>query len=171
MLQCHVVQSLVAIYLYRWLCASQCNSKCLALVANIGAPWGLSAQLFFVASNVPRSMICIPNESLGWIEIAVPKCEKYVFNAITRFKVPKLIGWNWDQGSPFQTTPPEMFKLNVGGQDWGSTQFHWFSFYVLCYNPFSWMLKLFSFRIGTNRGFFLHEYLLSKNIETNSTGR
>lgn len=82
---------LVAIHLYRWLCASQCNSKCLALVANIGAPWGLSAQFFFVASNVPRSMICIPNESLGWIEIAVHKGEKYVFNTITRFKVPKLI--------------------------------------------------------------------------------
>ena len=107
MLQCHVVQSLVAIHLYRWLCASQCNSKCFALVANIGAFWGLSAQLFFVASNVPRSMICIPNESL---RLRLPYINvKYVFNAITRFKVPKLIGWNWDQGGPFQTTPPDMF--------------------------------------------------------------
>lgn len=50
----------------------------------------------------------------------------------------------------------------MGGQDWGSTQFHWFSFYVLCYNPFSWMLKLFFFSNWHQPCDFLHEYLLSK---------
>ena len=48
----------------------------------------------------------------------------------------------------------------------GSTQFHGFSFYVLCYNPFSWMLKLlFSFRIGTSRAIFYMNICFQKKLK------
>ena len=146
---------------------SQCNSKRLTLITNIGA-LQFNDQIIFCNLQCPK-LVCRPEGSVHWIQIAVPKNVTYVFHYMLQ-----SIKTHWLKLGSLQV--PSKNRRQKCYRCWWQRAWDQPNFTVLCYNPFLlWMFKHLFLGICTHLVIFsiriICKCIVSNKKEMSSTGK